>query len=334
MARPARKKGKKEAKVEDSDSSSASSASDEEDAQEDKDDDLNEKSLLKLSKADLEAMARRIKVAGVEQLVKQSKKNIVEEILKKAATAKKEVVRSTAAHPDAKVWLSALEIYVGKTEIPHMFSWANPKCLLFPPLWLILFWLCPPSDSEIFAILGGPGGLVRSLKDRWKELLQIDDNAVKDLADHFTSLYTSITNAHTRVSDTTDSCMVIEQWLERSWKMHVSPALVQCRLAQANLVHARGHEEIASKLVANALMPLENFSADVAAVIKKQMEKAPSAVKAAAPTRHAPPSAAGSQQNPIVVGPKFKCFKCKKQIAIKTGQVRRDAVTEHRKTCK
>jgi hypothetical protein len=135
---------------------------------------------------------------------------------------------------------------------------------------------------------------------------------------------------HTRVSPTSDAETVIQQWLERSWKMHVSPPLVLCRLAQAEIVRGMGHVEIAHKLRANALMPLENFSGDVATIIKQQLAKAPT--QASAPARQS--STAAGQAASANQSRTFKCFKCKKLIPMKDGQVRRMAVQEHRKICK
>ena len=282
----------------------------------------SEPALLKLTKENLLALARKLKVSKVETL--RTKAAIIAAILA-AKQLETNAGRDTQGNPDLKLWLELLEPYTGKLDCPRRLSWANPRICLCPPLWCAIFWCQPPSEVEIFGPLGGQGVLVRNMKDRWKDLTG-DAEAPADLGNHFTNMYTSITAAHLRVAATIDSESVIETWLERSWKMQVNAPLTLCRMMQAKQARDMGLNEIATKVEARALLPLEGFSADLAPMIKKAMEK--SSDRAGGAGSHPHP------QNPAGNTRTFKCFKCKKKIAMKPGVARRDAVAEHRKSCK
>ena len=286
----------------------------------------SEASLMKLSKNDLLALARKLKITQAESL--KTKGTITAAVLA-AKRLDPKADQDAQGNPDLKLWLELLEPYTGKLDCPKRISWANPRICLCPPLWCAVFWCQPPSEVEIFGPLGGQGVLVRNMKDRWKDLTG-DGEATADLGNHFTNLYTSVTAAHLRVSTAIDKESVIETWLERSWKMQVNGPLTMCRMLQAKQARDMGLNEIATKVEARALLPLEGFSADLAPMIKRALEK--SSDRAGGTGGH--PQAHPFSQNPAGSARTFKCFKCKKKIAMKPGVSRRDAVTEHRKICK
>ena len=280
-------------------------------------------SLMKLTKTDLEGMARKLRLT-----VTGTKKALAERIVEQREKSRhdgKTLKSGEAGSTDLRLWKDVLEAYAGQIKYPSVLNWASPRVLLCPPLWLIIFWIQPPSESEMFEPLGSDGHLVRSLRERWRELTKADEAQIQELSQHFQNLYQVLTATHLRVTATTDAQTIIEAWAQRNWRMMVAPALSLCRQMQANHVRSSGMAAIADRLEARSKIPLENFSADVIAMIEKALDKG----------TFSDGRAHNQDKNPRPNGGArvFKCFKCQKKIPIRAGLTRREAVAEHRKAC-
>ena len=312
---------------------SETSDEEEEEEKEQAPDVSSEVNLKKLKKEELLGICKKLKLQVSNAATKAE---IIKSILAaKTDGSKGNLNGSTAATiSDLEVWLDVLTTYVGKLDIPKRLTWANPRISLCPPLWAAVFWCQPPSESEVFGQLGQQGLLVRGLKDRWKELLRCTDDECTTLAAHFGNIFLAVTAAHTRVSPTLDSETIIENFLERSWKMQIQPALTSCRFLQADQARRLGLFDVANKVSARALLPLECFSADLSAMVKTTMEKSAAKSFHDSSVGDVSVRANGNKRTGFSRVETFMCFKCKKRFPMKPDQARREAVTEHRKVCK
>lgn len=106
--------------------------------------------------------------------------------------------------------------------------------------------------------------------------------------------------------------------------MQVLPPLTTIRLLQADQVRGQGLTELAGRMQARAMIPIENFSADMVRMVEKAIEKGGTTTMLAPRVQ--------TELQPA--GRTFKCFKCKKKIPIASGKTRKAAVADHRSTCR
>ena len=293
----------------------------------------NAVSLGKMSRAELIAMLRKLKITPDATAKKKELVSAILKIHKKGIDKKNEV---TPRNPDIEIWKDQIKTYAGELIFPEKFDWVSPRILLCPPLWLVVFWCQPPNESEVYENLGGTGVLIRNLKDRWQNLTGAPQEQLTFFASHFQNLYQSITSLHLRVSDTMDSQLVIETWFQRNWQMQVSPVLTAFRMLQAGQVRAAGQSDLAGKMEAKALMPLENFSADMAYMVQRAIEKGVTLQsRPGGVTLQSKPGGGNSGRGGRAGrgGRTWKCYKCKKILPIGAGKTQKQSLEEHRKTC-
>jgi len=282
-----------------------------------------------MRKDDLVALCRKLRID-----TSGTKDELLARIRQEEAkTSKKKKARKEDEHPDLTVWKEIFLLYAGKLRFPPaaVYKWQSARVALCPPLWLALFWSVPPSEGEIFEASGIHGHLTRAMRDRWRVLTGASQDDIDLLTSHFVNLYQMITATHLRVTGGVTADVVIETWATRNWRLMVEPVVKLCRQLQAAKVRSAGMIALADKLDARSIIPLEDFSADVVALVEKSLEKdqARGGGGGGGGAGGGRGGGGGGGSNPAT----FKCFKCKKRFPIPPGMTKKAAITDHRKKC-
>jgi len=304
---------------------------------------ISKESLTKLNVSDLHLMAKKIHCDEASKPNPQTKRpykkaELIDLIIAHNDKNKndKNKVQTTSvsknghAQSDVKIWLRHLEVFCGKLEVPTNLTWASGRILMCPPLWIVIFWTLPPCESEIYEALGTEGPLLRSLRVRWRQLTGALEDDIDELVDHFVNLYQLVTAMHLKMTSSADPDTIIESWVQRTWKMHIGPALKKCRQLQADRVRSKGLADLARRMEARAEIPLEDFSADMSSMVFKALTDS----RGFGDTRALPVgNVGGGRGGGGDVKKAFKCWGCKKLINIPKDTSRADAIREHRGVC-